>query len=783
MRVVDYLIKSIRNAAVYNSDFLAPPACIIWTDRERQWEAVIPRLLNDMPELFILGKYNPEMHTGPGIWLRCAIAGKVPETKEILDAVPVLYLPGIGRQDLREVENCPEYLKPLVELQYRGSIWSQLNGKDWTILAFLKSEDKGMGLDVSQDSDTKSALQLSLSPLLDKEIEYLQDRHLDKDYFNTLLTGGDPVRELLQWLDQGDVFKTVRGEGHWKAFVEICKSQFVFNPEKEGILAGAAKLATHEGPWQPVWERFCESPSKYPGIPHRIRQCTPPDGTLFWISGEGVDGWPQWNETKEKELLQDLLTLEDSPPKEARKKVLELEKKHRTRRQLIWAELGNAPLAQALEHLALMAEVTSNSLAAGTVDDLADGYLHTGWKADDALLRTLATIEKKDDIKAVCVAIRALYISWAEEAALYLQKVVRQDDYPGFSKKTNNPSIYEDKTCLLFVDGLRLDIAKKVSKNLSEQGFKVQEKACWAALPTVTATCKPAVSPIRDKIEGQEANTDFEPVIAETGQSLKGGHAFKKLLEANGWQVLDGHSSGSGEGKAWCEGSNIDHVGHNTGWKLAKQVESILQELMEQISSLLTTGWQAVHLVTDHGWLLLPGGLPKTELPAALVENKWGRCAIIKPGSITEANMYPWFWNLHVSIALAEGISCYRKGMEYTHGGLSLQECLTLELIVSKDTTAISSTPVIITDVVWQRLRCKVAVEGSIDGLQLDVRTQAGDPISSVVLTKKEFSKNGIASVVVEDEDLEGEEAFLVVLNHEEELVAQINTVIGGDIS
>ena len=87
-------------------------------------------------------------------------------------------------------------------------------------------------------------------------------KRLDKDYFNTLLTGGDPVRDLLQWLDLGDAFQTTRGANEWKAFIEVCKSQLAFNPQGDGVLAGASKLAMREGPWHSVWERYSEAPKR-----------------------------------------------------------------------------------------------------------------------------------------------------------------------------------------------------------------------------------------------------------------------------------------------------------------------------------------------------------------------------------------------------------------------------------------------------------------------------------------------------------------------------------------
>ena len=96
----------------------------------------------------VLGDYAPEQRTGPAIWLRCALVGHIDTTLLPEGKTPILYLPGVSRQDLRAVESCPDHLKPLAELQYRGVIWSQINAKDWTILAYLKSDQGGLGLDV-----------------------------------------------------------------------------------------------------------------------------------------------------------------------------------------------------------------------------------------------------------------------------------------------------------------------------------------------------------------------------------------------------------------------------------------------------------------------------------------------------------------------------------------------------------------------------------------------------------------------------------------------------------
>ncbi len=778
MTIVEHLVKAIRKASTHNAEVEVAPACVLWPDKDRQWETAIPLLQAEVPELVCLGDYAPEKRTGPAIWLRCLIARTTEDVTLPEDRIPVLYLPGVSRQDLRAIESCPDHLKPLAELQYRGAIWSQINAKDWTILAFLKSDQGGLGLDVSQDNDAKNAMQLALTRLLDEDLNLLQEKQLGKDYFNTLLTGGDPMRDLLHWLDQEDVFKDSRSDAEWKAFVSVCKSTMAFDPQNDGILEGVKRLAAQEGPWRSAWERFCEAPKRYPGIPQRLRQCPmPPPDLLSDVKSHGA--WPQWNEEQEESLRADVLALDQCTAHDGRTRLMSLEQSHGPRRNLVWAELGQAPLAMALEHLSALAKVTKTSIAAGTAEDMAAAYQHQGWMADDAVLRALAESENAKDLQAITVAIRAIYQPWAEQSARHLQKSVDGTTYPGGTCLSAAKPVYQDGDCILFVDGLRFDVGKRLQDLLDQDGMTAAESPCWTALPSVTATGKPAITPVRDKIRGQEANTDFEPGMLETGQSLKGGYHLKKLLTDGGWTILDPAEHGDGTGKAWCAFGDIDHEGHDRGCKLARHLDGLLAEIRDRISGLLDAGWKQVHVVTDHGWLLLPGGLPKVELAAALTEHKWGRCASVKPGVKTKERLYPWYWDPNQQFALADGISCFKHGEEYAHGGLSLQECLTLQLKVTRPGADPSGSLIEITDVVWKGLRCTVAVDGDVSGLVLDIRTQAGNADSSVVLSSKPMKNNGTGSVVVEDEDLEGQDAVVVLVDENGALKAQTNTMIG----
>ena len=779
MRVLDHLLKAIRNAAIFNPEVKVAPACILWPDRDRQWEAIMPFLQEKLPELLILGKYVPEKRMGPAIWLRCVIAGKIEGISLLGEQIPILYLPGVSRQDLRAVESCPESLKPLAELQSRGVFWSKASTKDWTIRSYLKSDQSGLGLDVAQDNDTKRAMQLALCRFLDEDVSLLQGKRLDSDYFNTLLTGGDPIRALLQWFDQGDAFRNVRNENEWQALVEICKSQLDFDPQNEGVLAGCIRLANHEGPWRSVWERYKEAPRRYPNIPAQIRKNHPPCDMIFWhMEGSSFEGWPQWNDEQEKNLRQDLIALACVPAHEARTKICKLEEWHGRRRSFVWAELGDAPLAYAVKYLACLADITQKNLAAGTVKDLATGYCNYGWQADDSMLRALAHVGNPADIDAVTTAIRAIYLPWVEESARYLQKLMDNVPYPGGDFQTAKEGSFNSGDCVLFVDGLRFDAGKRLVRSLERLGFVVSEEPFWSALPSVTATGKAAVSPVRDKIHGKENSPDFEPSVASTGQSLKGGYPLKKLLIDEGWVILDRSSDGNGQGKAWCEFGDIDHEGHVRGCELAKHLDALIDEITERIVKLVAADWKRVIIVTDHGWLLMPGGLPKVDLPSVLANSRWKRCASLKPGAISKERLYPWYWDPSQGFALADGVSCFKKGEEYAHGGLSLQECLTLHLTVTPGKAPQIAASIKLTE--WRGLRCTVAVDGNHAGLSLDIRSQAGNASSSVVVSSKPFKEDGTASVVVEDEDLEGQEATVVLIDSKGMLLAQHTTVIGG---
>jgi hypothetical protein len=769
MKVITHLINSIRLASRHNSEAEERPHCILWTDKDRQWENVMSRLKLEMPELLILGEYNSTERTGPAIWIRTAIAGYVDGYSIPTGLVPIIYLPGVSRQDLRAVDQCPEELKPLAELQYRGIIWSQINSRDWTVFAYMKTRRGGLGLDIAKDEATIYAMNRALIKVLDERIENLSNIHLDKQFFNELISGTDIVKDILVWISSPENFKAGRTNQQWQAFIEICNTKYKFNPELDGIFTAIERIAWKDEDWENVWERFCEAPRKYEAIPTLLKNVIHP---LL----ETQERNPNWNSEQEIILRAELLNLSDVPEHKAREEILQLEKVHCNRREQVWAELGEAPLAKSLKWLCEMATKTVNNIY-GNLQEIALIQDSWGWKIDYAVLMALSSLERQEDIDAVSAAVRSIYLPWIDTNARILQKLAVESGYPNESSVLT----FKDHECVLFIDGLRFDLAKRLAEMCKEKGLVINENVNWAPLPTVTSTCKPALMPVAEELVGDLTNNfDFTPIFRDEGKSA----TYQKLstrMGQKGWKILSNTDLKNNSSHGWYEFGRVDSEGHSIGWRISQNAEDYLNEILNTIESLVKEGWKSIKIVSDHGWLMVPKGLPKVNLSSSLTDSKWGRSAAIKPGALYDGISFPWYWNPEVHFALAEGVGCYRNGVEYSHGGLSVQESLMLQINVNVGDNPKLDLNINLTDLVWKGMRCKVAVEGNYHGVKLDIRLKPALSETSIVMGVKEFNENGITSVVVDDDSNEGVKAFLVLLDHSNTILLQRETVVGGE--
>lgn len=767
------LIAALRSAAAYNPDDTVAPAAVLWTDRVGEWTSVLPMLRAAVPELLTLGIWDVDARSGPAIWLKCAVARTLDDVPLPTGIVPILYLPGVGLKDLRAVEECPRPLQPLAELQYRGRTWAQVNGRDWSVLAFLSSQD-GLRLDIVRDAATSEALARVLPKLVAQPIAALTGERIDAEFCDRLLVGNDPVRDVLRWLNEPTAFREQLTSDEWSAFRNVCSKSFAFDPTSDGRIGAAERLGQRAGVWQQVWERFAEAPERWTGVPEALRQARPAIGGDMFAADISRGSWPQDNEHDETLLRTELQALSHVSPEVARSRILELEVEHAPRREWVWATLGLAPLARALAALVVLAEATAAPVAGASRDGMADAYRNGAWRADAAVLDALTAVRVAEDVQAVRTALRALYLPWLDQAARRLQAYVQASPLPVHDGAP--VELPAAGTALLFVDGLRWDVAEWLRARLAARGWAVQDGWRWSALPSVTPTAKPAVSPVTDLLSGDYMAQEFCPNVGASGKSVT-THSFRSLLGTVGVPYLGSEDTGDPSGRVWTECGDLDGYGHEQGWKLAWRVPEVLAELESRIAQLLAAGFKRVRIVTDHGWLLVPGGLPKTELPGYVADARWARCAMLKDGATPDVPTVPWYWNPHVAVAVAPGVSTFVAGAEYAHGGVTLQECVTPVLEVSSGAAPVRR--VTITALKWVGFRCQIHLEGDIDGCQVDVRTHAADANRSIVGGSRTPDASGLVKLLVSDDRHEGAAAQVVVLDDSGAVIAKRPTTVG----
>ena len=765
MKFLNEVIEKLTEAGSYNRQDFAPPAVILWPDEERQWEGLILRLREKLPHFLTYGDYDKDNRTGPGIWLKCMIARSLPEADWDENVIPVIYLPGVSRAVFRDVEKATDVLKPLMELPYRGTFWTQKNHKDWTLIAFLQSEDGGLGLDIKNDEATRDAIKTSLAKLADFAVDNWHGKRLEAEDF-TDLVAPDLNRMVLEWMNDPKVFEDKGGTNEWKGFLKSCKSGLSFDPEQDGQLVAAEKLGGQDGKWQVVWQRFTEAPARYPNIPELLDRADPKNTDDIFYKQES---WPGYNREQEADLQKKLEALADKTQPEGVKEIQDLEKRHSHRRDWVWSELGQSECLVILQSLNQMATGVAETRFSGSPEEMGKIYVEKGWKVDAAALQALAAATDPKHEKAAIAALRCVYLPWMEEAAKRLQEQV--EAYPETVREPEPKA----GTIWLFVDGLRLDVGKQLASALKRSRFKVEEEIRWAALPTVTATAKPAASPIADLVTATEADAEFYPSEKESGNKLTTDR-FRKLLEAKGVAHLVADETGDPEKPAWTECGTLDHHGHNEGWKLARRIEEEIKVVITRVKALRDAGWSVIRIVTDHGWLIMPGNLSKTDLPKFLTESRWGRAALVKEGNKVDLPAVPWHWNKLTQVAVPPAVSCF-KNFEYSHGGVSLQECVTPILTVSEGVTL--SGTVKISDVKWMGLRCKAQVESKFKGLEADLRAKVADAGSSALESPVVIAEDGTVSMLVPNDDRMGQAAFLVILKDGEVLTKE-QVEIGG---
>ena len=767
--IYDKVLSSLKQAEQHNSSIMIKPEVILWPDPEMQWADVIPIMQEDLPQLISYGTYMSGQKQGPSIWIKCMVAKVLPEANWKDNVTPIIYLPGVSKNDLRNVEGARLEFQPLLEYQYTGTMFVQENGKEWTIMAFIENSFSGLGLKVAKDVATKEALKKAL-PRIFKDNEVLQGKSIiDSEFLNNQLFP-DIIHNLLKWMCLGDSYLKNLEPGKKGVFIDICKTQYDFIPDHKNIFAIAEKLGSQRNQWKYVWQMYANAPRKYLEIEDLLRLARPND------LGEGVfafpeESWPQINELKEDELRDALVKASKLTSIQAVKKLSELEYKHSKRKTWVWYELDYSPLCNALTFLCGMAEITSKPFPTTSIKEIQDYYVSQGHYADQGMRKALASVKTEKDRSTIKSLIQLLYAPWLEILTQKFQSLVKKNA----SIFTKQAAAIESESYILFIDAFRFELATEFVEKLLKINYKVNLDASWSAIPTVTPTGKPNVSPMATKVSPSSEINEFRPQL-DNGKDLLPA-IFKESLKSLDFEIIKPGDTINSKSKYWQEIGDIDKKGHEEQSGMVKRIEELFEYILEVTEEAFEKGAKKIKIVTDHGWILLPGGLPKTQLNEGLTETRWGRCALIKEGVKSELLHLPWRWNPSIFIAYAPGITFFKANQEYAHGGISIQECLLPVLTIEKslDTGLVPKIKM----VKWVNLKCAIEIENAGHGYTIDIRTKFSDENSTIVISRnKEITENKGSLMV--SEDAESQAATIVLLDEKGTIRDKQATTVGG---
>ena len=283
--------------------------------------------------------------------------------------------------------------------------------------------------------------------------------------------------------------------------------------------------------------------------------------------------------------------------------------------------------------------------------------------------------------------------------------------------------------------------------------------------------------PVSGKVVGNELGATFAPNLNPQGKPTT-AQSLRAMTESRGYQVLGAGSFDAPleqGARGWAECGELDSLGHKLEAGLARQIPEQLDRIGNRITQLLDQGWETVRVVTDHGWLLVPGGMPKVDLPKHLTESRWARCAVISGESTPDVDRFPWYWNDSESFATAPGIACFNKSAAYAHGGLSVQECLTPDITVTRGASVGAQAS--ITSIEWRGMRCLVDADsrGGVINADLRLHRASGE---SVVLTSKPLDE-GTATLLLDGDEHEDADLVLVLVDEGGIILAHKPTRVG----
>jgi len=244
-----------------------------------------------------------------------------------------------------------------------------------------------------------------------------------------------------------------------------------------------------------------------------------------------------------------------------------------------------------------------------------------------------------------------------------------------------------ERRAIIIVDALRFDCAIEIKELLDSE---VQVEPLRAALPTITPIGMTAMLPLNgDMVQLKVQGNQLQLKVGGKDLCARANRlAFLSSIGADCRDITEIEEAASqpeGLGKLLVVFGHeeVDHIGHGNGNNLIRHLDREVHRLSQIIRKLHGWGYGCVHVVTDHGFILideekLPPEVPcKREVCQLLKE----RFALVSAESDVPLVTFPLPWSSSMKVAVPPGMAFFKAEKSFSHGGATLQELIIPHLV------------------------------------------------------------------------------------------------------
>jgi hypothetical protein len=288
------------------------------------------------------------------------------------------------------------------------------------------------------------------------------------------------------------------------------------------------------------------------------------------------------------------------------------------------------------------------------------------------------------------------------------------------------------KRAVLIVDGLRYDCAHSIKDALPS--FEIKINPVRAILPAVTPIGMTALLPLLGKGVKLEHQGNNIRLLVNGKDMSQRQNRLNYLIEfgADCYDItkieeIDKPPKKISDLLVVFGHEAIDDIGHGNADVLIRHLHLEIERLARLIRKLHNWGYPTVHVVTDHGFILVdPERLP----PEVPCDKEWcyvlkERFALVPAHADISLKTFPFEWDETVRVAIPPGMAFFKREKAFSHGGATLQEMIIPHLISrshAKKRKTFNIEVVISSDTLLQGV-AKVTLRASAEDVSQPIQT------------------------------------------------------------